>query len=190
MEIFSRDWWLSSGVRIAVIFAAALLLLLLSRLTVRRMHRKLEAASGQTLAADLRRIATLTQALSYMLRTAVWVVATLLILGEFDISLGPLVAGAGIAGVALGFGAQSLVKDFLSGFFILFEDQFGVGDLVDINAPGGIVTGKVETISLRTTSLRASDGTLHIVPNGNIQTVGNKAHMVSETRDEPGHNPT
>ncbi|HET6770993.1 MAG TPA: mechanosensitive ion channel family protein, partial [Actinomycetota bacterium] len=117
---------------------------------------------------------TLTQALSYTVQVSIWTIALLLVLGNVGVNLGPLLAGAGIAGVALGFGAQSVVRDFLSGFFILLENQYGVGDLVDVVAAGGSVTGKVETISLRTTSIRAFDGTLHIVPNGNLQIVGNK----------------
>jgi small conductance mechanosensitive channel len=175
ISIFSREWLIESGPRILVILAVAALLLWVSRLLVRRMQRKLEGVDGLTQEYDLRRSYTLTQALSYLLRVVVWAVTLLLLLGEFGISLGPLIAGAGIVGVALGFGAQSLVRDFLSGFFILLENQFGVGDVIDISAPGGPVSGKVEDLSLRTTSLRAFDGTLHIVPNGNIQFLGNKS---------------
>jgi len=171
----TRDWLLSHGVRILVILAVAAFLLLLGRLLVRRMRRKLERVETVTQEFDLRRSYTLTQALTYALRMVVWTVTLLLLLGEFGISLGPLLAGAGIVGVALGFGAQSLVRDFLSGFFILLENQFGVGDVIDISAPGGLVSGTVEDLSLRTTSLRAFDGTLQVVPNGNIQFLGNKS---------------
>jgi moderate conductance mechanosensitive channel len=108
-----------------------------------------------------------------VIRIAVVTVTVLLILGQFDINIGPLLAGAGIAGVAVGFGAQSLVKDFLSGFFILLENQYGVSDSITINVGGEQVSGKVETLSLRTTALRAFDGTLHTVANGNILLVGN-----------------
>jgi small conductance mechanosensitive channel len=99
----------------------------------------------------------------------------LLILGEFGLDLGPLIAGAGIAGIALGFGAQSVVKDFLSGFFFLLEDQFSVGNLVTLNAAGKELEGRVEALSLRTTELRDDAGTLHIIPNGNIMVVGNRS---------------
>jgi small-conductance mechanosensitive channel len=78
-------------------------------------------------------------------------------------------------GVALGFGAQALVRDFLSGFFILLENQFGVGDVITVNVQGQLVTGKVEALSLRTTDIRSFDGTLHSVPNGNILYTGNKS---------------
>ena len=96
--------------------------------------------------------------------------AAAMILGEIGVELGPLIAGAGILGVALGFGSQSLVRDFLSGIFILVEDQFGVGDIVNLD---GQTSGVVEAVSLRTTRLRAVDGTVWHVPNGEIRRVGN-----------------
>jgi small-conductance mechanosensitive channel len=169
----TRDWLLSHGVRIGVILLAAFLVLALSRLAVRRMQRRLEGVDGATQELNLQRTATLTQAVSYVVRVLVWTMTLLLLLGEFDIELGPLLAGAGIAGVALGFGAQSLVKDLLSGFFILLENQFGVSERVTVLAGSKEVAGKVETLSLRTTELRDFDGTLHIIPNGNIVVVGN-----------------
>src|SRR5918999_933328 len=171
----SFEWLGSHGVRIGVILVVAVGVSVAARLAVRRMHHRLAGTVDATLATSLRRVATLTQTLSSAIRVVVWTFALLLALGELGFQLGPLLAGAGIAGVALGFGAQSLVRDFLSGFFILLEDQFGVGDVIDISAPGGPVSGKVEDLSLRTTSLRAFDGTLHIVPNGNIQFLGNKS---------------
>lgn len=101
----------------------------------------------------------------------VYTVAILMALAEFDIDLGPLVAGAGIAGIALGFGAQSIVRDFLTGFFMLVEDQYAVGDIVDI----GEASGVVEAVSLRTTQIRDVNGTLWYVPNGEILRVANKS---------------
>jgi small conductance mechanosensitive channel len=94
-------------------------------------------------------------------------------LSEFDVNLGPLVASAGIVGVAFGFGAQSLVKDFLSGVFMLVEDQFGVGDIID----AGPAAGVVEVVSLRTTQLRDVNGTLWHIPNGEIVRVANKSQQ-------------
>jgi small conductance mechanosensitive channel len=116
------------------------------------------------------RIEALGSVLSSVASFVIFIVAGLMILGELGINLGPLLAGAGIVGVALGFGSQSLVKDFLSGIFILVEDQFGVGDIVDLDTT---TSGTVEAVSLRTTRLRAVDGTVWHVPNGDIRRVGN-----------------
>jgi small-conductance mechanosensitive channel len=171
----TKDWLLSHGIRIALILVVSFLLLWIARTAVRRMQRRLEGVESATQELNLQRAATVTQALSYVIRFIVLTVALLLILGEFAINLGPLIAGAGIVGVALGFGAQALVRDFLSGFFILLENQFGVGDVITVNVQGQLVTGKVEALSLRTTDIRSFDGTLHSVPNGNILYTGNKS---------------
>jgi moderate conductance mechanosensitive channel len=175
VAIDTRDWLLSHGISIGLILVVSFLLLWLARVAVRRMQRRLEGVESTTQELSLQRAATVTQALSYVIRVIVLTVAALLILGEFDINLGPLLAGAGIVGVALGFGAQALVRDFLSGFFILLENQFGVGDVITVNVQGQLVTGKVEALSLRTTDIRSFDGTLHTVPNGNILYTGNKS---------------
>jgi small conductance mechanosensitive channel len=115
--------------------------------------------------------------LSHLLRSAttvvVWTIAGVMILGELGVALGPLIAGAGIAGVALGFGAQSLVKDFISGTFMLIEDQYGVGDIID----AGEASGTVEAVSLRTTRLRDVNGTVWHIPNGNILRIGNMSQQ-------------
>ena len=117
------------------------------------------------------RAQTMSSVLGGLATATIYTIAFLTILGEFNISLGPLLAGAGIAGVALGFGAQSMVKDFLAGFFMVVEDQFGVGDVIDV----GDVTGTVEKLTLRSTRLRAADGTVWHVPNGVILRVGNQS---------------
>ena len=105
----------------------------------------------------------------------IWTITFLLILGELGIDLAPLIAGAGIAGVALGFGAQQLVKDCISGLFMLLEDQYGIGDVIDL----GEAVGTVESLSLRTTVLRGIDGTVWHVPNGVVQRVGNLSQLWS-----------
>jgi small conductance mechanosensitive channel len=106
---------------------------------------------------------------------AIWTIAFLMILGELNINLAPLLAGAGIAGAALGFGAQSIVRDFLAGFFMIVEDQFGVGDVIDV----GEASGVVEEVSLRRTRLRSTDGTVWHVPNGEVRRVGNQSQQWS-----------
>jgi len=100
-------------------------------------------------------------------------VTLMMLLGEFDINLGPLIAGAGILGVAIGFGAQSLVRDLLCGIFMLIEDQYGVGDVID----AGDATGTVELVGLRTTRIRDRHGTLWHIPNGEIRRVGNMSQV-------------
>lgn len=103
----------------------------------------------------------------------IWGMAIFMILGAFNIDLAPLIAGAGIVGVAVGFGAQDLVKDFLSGVFMLMEDQYGVGDVID----AGDAVGVVESISLRSTEIRSVNGTKWHVPNGEIRRVGNMSQQ-------------
>jgi small-conductance mechanosensitive channel len=115
------------------------------------------------------RAETLGRLAKNVLGVAIWTIATFMILGEFGFDLAPLIASAGIAGVALGFGAQSVVADFLSGVFMLFEDQYGVGDVVDL----GEATGTVENVQLRVTRVRSVDGVVWYVRNGEVVRVGN-----------------
>jgi small conductance mechanosensitive channel len=139
------------------------------------VRRRTPSALLETEVTSLRaeqRITALTSVLRSVASFAIFTIAALLVLGEAGANLGPLLAGAGIIGIALGFGSQALVKDFLSGLFILVEDQFGVGDIVDLDRQ---TAGTVEAVSLRTTRLRAVDGTVWHVPNGDISRVGNKS---------------
>ena len=115
------------------------------------------------------RIEALAAGLAGATSFVVWVTATLAILHVLGVRLGVLLTGAGLIGVALGFGAQSLIRDVLSGVFILIEDQFGVGDEVDL----GVASGSVEAVTLRATRIRSVDGTVWHVPNGQIQRTGN-----------------
>jgi small conductance mechanosensitive channel len=115
----------------------------------------------ETLGSVLRSVASVT----------VGAIASAMVLGEIGLDLTPIVASAGIVGVAVGFGAQNLVKDFLTGMFMLLEDQYGVGDVVDV----GPAIGIVEAVTLRTTRLRDVEGTVWYVRNGEILRVGNKS---------------
>ena len=119
------------------------------------------------------RTKTIASVLSSVAFALIWGVAFMIILGELNINIGPLIAGAGVAGFAIGFGAQSIVKDFMSGVFMLIEDQFGVGDIID----SGFAIGKVEKVSLRTTTLRDNTGTVWHIPNGEIHRVANKSQL-------------
>lgn len=122
-----------------------------------------------------RRTKTLATVARALVSGFIGVITVLMVLGVFNIELGPLLAGAGIAGIAVGLGAQSLVRDCIAGFFIILEDQFGVGDDVDL----GQASGTVESITLRATTLRSCDGTLWSVPNGAIIRVGNQSKIWS-----------
>ncbi len=128
-----------------------------ARMVIEKQERSSQRT--RTLGAVLRSISTIV----------IYGMAVMMSLGEFDVNLGPLIAGAGIVGVAVGFGAQSLVKDFLSGVFMLLEDQYGVGDAVDV----GDTVGVVEEVKLRTTQIRDLSGTLWHIPNGEIRRVAN-----------------
>jgi moderate conductance mechanosensitive channel len=117
------------------------------------------------------RAQTLSSVLKSLSSFVIFSIVAIMAIGELGYNIGPLIAGAGIIGLALGFGAQSLVKDFLSGIFMFLEDQIGVGDVVLLNE----VTGTVEALTLRVTRLRAEDGTVWYVRNGEILKVGNQS---------------
>ncbi|AFZ68521.1 mechanosensitive ion channel family protein [Deinococcus peraridilitoris] len=115
------------------------------------------------------RIATLKSVVESALRATIMVVALVTVLDNIGVRTGTLLAGVSVLGLAVSFGAQSLIKDVITGFFVLLEDQYGVGDVITVN--GGTLSGNVERMNLRFTALRALDGTLHIIPNGQINTV-------------------
>jgi small conductance mechanosensitive channel len=121
------------------------------------------------------RYQTLSSVILSFIKILVWILGVLWVLGELDIDYAPFLVAAGGISLAIGFGAQSLVKDMVSGFFILMEEQFALGDFVEI----GGESGTVEKISLRTIKFRSLDGTLHTVPNGSISTVSNKTYQWS-----------
>src|SRR5919197_1889019 len=128
---------------------------------------------GAGLVSELRRqrAQTIGSVLGSIASITILIIAGMLVLSELKYSLAPVIASAGILGVAVGFGAQNLVKDFLSGVFMILEDQYGVGDVIDV----GEATGTVETVGLRTTRLRDINGTVWHVRNGEIVRVGNKS---------------
>lgn len=186
------EWFVAKPLTILLIVVVALVASRLSRRAIKRgMHRMLDPKNqdrhrrlrqrtpGVLLRSNeewsLRteaRVHTLTAVFQSLASVGVWFVALVWALGVLDIDFGPLVAGAGIAGVALGFGAQNVVRDFLAGFFLVVEDQFGVGDVVDLDPE---VQGTVEKITLRATRVRSVDGTVWHVPNGQILRVGNQS---------------
>jgi small conductance mechanosensitive channel len=116
-----------------------------------------------------KRAHTLTQVVWHILRVTIGMVAIIMVLGQLGLRIGPILASVGIVGLAVGFGAQSLVKDVISGFFLLMENQYRVGDVVRTAGVGG----RVETINLRVTTLRDLQGRVHVIPNGKIETLSN-----------------
>lgn len=187
------DWFIGRPLAAILIVVAAWVIARLARRAVRKGVYRLIATDSEVAARALEKVGMGSSAASIddprkkargtsiatvvasTVTVLIWVIATLLVLGELGINLGPLIAGAGIAGVALGFGAQNLVKDCVSGLFMLIEDQYGIADAVDL----GVATGSVERISLRTTVLRGQDGTVWHVPNGEIRRVGNRSKLWS-----------
>ncbi len=179
--------------RILLIIAIAFIVVRVSRLVIRRMVKRLSAEGASDKIDTLRRrtgiayldtgpvpsvrrrlrAETIGAVLRSIVSVVVWAIAVLMVLGELGVNLAPLIAGAGILGVAIGFGSQALVRDFLSGIFMLLEDQYGVGDVID----AGEATGTVEGVSLRTTRLRDVEGTVWHIPNGEIRRVGNKSQQ-------------
>ncbi len=183
------DWAVAKPLAIVFVFIVAWLVNRFVRRAIRRFveHSKdedfqrqmarLRRRTGMALLdtgpiQSLRRVQR-AEAIGAVLRSiatfVIYTLAAFIALGELGVELGPLIAGAGIVGIALGFGAQNLVKDFLSGIFMLVEDQYGVGDIIDV----GDAIGVVEGVSLRSTRIRGLDGTLWHVPNGNITRIGN-----------------
>lgn len=191
MTVFPDNWSddvtnaASTALRVLLILIAAGVLRWLVHRAISRATRRMDRSFrgerfGATLADTLGstavgRVEARSRTIEGMAKSlTTWVIgliAALLVLSELHINLAPLLAGAGIAGIALGFGAQSLVRDVLAGFFILVEDQFGVGDIIDV----GTANGTVEEITLRSTRLRDLQGTVWHIPNGTILQVGNKS---------------
>ncbi len=168
------EFLLVRPLKIVLIFVLAIVAARLSTRALKRVIRTaqsrspLRSSSGRA----TQRGDTVGDVVSSIVRMALFSIAFFMALAQVGLNLGPLIAGAGIIGVALGFGAQSLVRDFISGLFILLEDQYGVGD--DINL-GPDVSGTVEEVNLRTTRVRGSDGTVWFVPNGEVRRVGNSS---------------
>lgn len=158
----------AGGARVLVVVLAALLLTRALRRGVRKVEAKV--SEDTTPLRALQRTQTLAKVLSSAGILFTWGVAAFYVLAELGFELAPLLAGVGIVGLAIGFGAQNLVRDVVTGFFILLEDQYGIGDIVEIDG----ATGKVEQLTLRITGLRALDGTLHYIANGSIAQVANR----------------
>jgi small conductance mechanosensitive channel len=165
-------------VRVLIVLALAFAVTRLVPRFARRVARGLQLRSPVRLPSPRAdgRTATIAAVMASVFRVVVWVVALLTILGIFGINLGPFVATATVIGATVGFGAQTLVRDFLSGVLIVAEDQYGVGDSITV----ADTTGTVEGLNLRTTKVRSLDGVVWYIPNGDIRKVGNNSDTYNQ----------
>lgn len=163
-ELLGNFVW--TTVRIILIYVAARVII---RVAGTAMTHMMSVRQRSPLKFDTRRTNTIGRLVRNIISYTVNFISILLILGQVGVNLGPLLAGAGVLGLAIGFGAQSLVKDVITGFFIIFEDQFGVGDVIQIDQ----FKGRVEEIGIRVTRIKSWTGEVHIIPNGSIVKVTN-----------------
>ncbi len=167
VDYITNSQQVTAIIRVAVIIVITLIALRLSRILTRRIFQTIfkEDIEGEV----KKRADTLSSLIRYTLNVVIMVVAFVMILGEFGVEIGPILAAAGIVGVAVGFGSQQLVQDVISGFFILLEDMIRVGDVVQIAGKGGLV----EKVNLRMVILRDLAGNVHYVRNGHIDVITN-----------------
>ena len=162
-------WLATSGVRIIGILIGLFILYRMSQWILKWMEKFVPEKDPLQAAEAKKRAHTLGNILRHASLIVISFIAVLMILGELGIQLGPLLATAGVGALAIGFGAQSLVKDVISGFFILLENQYRMGDVIEVAG----VSGLVESLSLRRTVLRDLEGRVHTIPNGEIKIVSN-----------------
>ena len=163
-------WLFTHGLRIVLIVVAAYVINHLAKRFIEKIVRmSVTIDRHQTEAAEKKREETLIKIFSWSVRILLMLVVIMLALNEIGLSIGPMLAGAGILGLAVGFGGQYLIRDFFTGFFMILENQYRIGDAVKLDQTSGLV----EDISLRMTTLRDLDGTVHYVPHGDIKRVAN-----------------
>jgi len=172
MNRFNWEAFVTAALRIAIILILAWAASGVIRKLLKKFREHLLAASEQRLESALeasKRIDTITRLVRQAILIALWVIVALIVLKEIGIEIGPILAGAGVAGLAVGFGAQNLVRDVISGFFFIIENQVRVGDVAVINGTSGLV----ERINFRTIVLRDLAGAVHVFPNGTVNTLSN-----------------
>ncbi|PIR82400.1 mechanosensitive ion channel family protein [Candidatus Kaiserbacteria bacterium CG10_big_fil_rev_8_21_14_0_10_59_10] len=171
----SQEWLVAHGPRIVLILVAAYAAQRVSGYFIEKVVRRTIASERLSPEAEEKRENTLIQVLQSTASILIWIVGGLMILSELGVAIAPLLAAAGVAGIAFGFGGQYLIKDLIAGFFIIVENQFRVGDVVCIGATCGLV----ERVTLRITILRDLDGTVHHVPHGEAVQVSNLSKQFS-----------
>ena len=164
-------WVFDAGLRIVVICVAAYVLIRIGSAAARRFEREMSHGSGLDVIERTKRAQTLSRLLQKALLIGVGAIAVLMVLRQLDIDITPALTGFGIGGLAIGFGAQTLVRDIISGFFMILENQVRVGDVAVVNGTGGLV----EELNLRTIVLRDEEGAVHVFPNGEVKTLANKS---------------
>lgn len=171
LAAYFSDWQglAASATHIALILAMAWLALRLSRKAMARLRQHLQADLDDV--ERIKRLNTLEQVARYIVAVFITLVAGMLVLSELGISIAPILAAAGVVGIAVGFGAQSLVKDYFNGLFLLLENQVRQGDVVEVAGKGGLV----EEMTLRYIRLRDYEGSVHYIPNGSVDTVTNRS---------------
>jgi small conductance mechanosensitive channel len=163
-------WASRTGLRIIALLLMAFVIVRLVTAVVVRAERDLDVGSGLDALERRKRAQTIASLARRTLSGLIWTCAVLIVLRELDVDITPVLAGAGIVGLAIGFGAQTLVRDVITGFFLIVEDQVRVGDVAVVNGTGGLV----EQINLRTIVLRDLEGVVHVIPNGEIKTLANR----------------
>ena len=167
------DWLLLHGVNIIVIIVGSTIVVRVLHLVIDHLQFKIGRSHAKSDLEWQRRATTITGLLESLVTVAIGFVAVMMLLQELSVDIRPILAGAGIAGLAIGFGAQNLVRDVISGFFMILEDQVRVGDIAKINGVGGTV----EQINLRTIVLRDGEGAVQVFPNGTITTLANMSKL-------------
>jgi moderate conductance mechanosensitive channel len=176
-------WLLSSGIKIVGILVAGWLIHKISHGFIERFIRKLVVADdGMSKEAEVKRENTLIRIFHTAFIAVLWIVMIMLILSEAGLNIGPLIAAAGLAGVAIGFGAQYLVRDMIIGFFVIMENQYRIGDVACLDSTCGLV----EDVTLRMAILRDLDGTVHHVPHGSISKVSNLSKRMARVNLDVG----
>lgn len=165
-----KDWGIEHGIMIIGIVVVVLLINAFSHIGIERaVRRVIRSDSDPDPKSEKKREDTLIKVTHGLVRVMTWIVGVMMIISEFGVDIGPLLAAAGVVGIAVGFGGQYLIRDLIAGLFIILENQYRVGDVIKV----GDKSGTVENINLRLTTIRNIDGIVHHIPNGQINTASN-----------------
>ena len=167
-----QNWFIANGIQVVLVIVVTYILSHFLKVIITRIVRRLVPRTAYTFESEeKKREDTLISTINGFLSIIIWIGALIFILEKMGVPVAPLLTGAGILGVAVGFGSQSLVKDMINGIFIIVENQFRIGDVITV----GDYTGTVEGMTLRVTRLRQINGTIHYIPNGEIKVASNES---------------